>query len=109
MKQAVVLADNPGINRAQPDSGTGLPAHESYGELLLETGKYNEAMQAFQNALQRTPNRLYSELGLARAAAAAGDRTVATTQYQAVLEQLSEADPGLTELSEAQRYIGTKP
>jgi len=109
MRQAVEIAEGPGINRAQPDSGTGLPAHELFGEILLSAGKYTEAMQAFRNALQRTPNRLFSELGLARAAAAAGDKALATAQYQDVLEQLSEADPGLAEITEARAYTGQQP
>jgi tetratricopeptide (TPR) repeat protein len=58
------------------------PALELYGELLLEAGKAKEAVQAFEQALLRTPRRTPSLLGLARAAAAAGDPTTARQRYQ---------------------------
>ena len=48
------------------------PALELYGEMLLEAGRAKDAVQAFQQALLRTPKRSPSMLGLARATAAAG-------------------------------------
>jgi len=106
MREAIAIADRPGINRAQPDSGTGVPAHELFGEILMSTGQYVEAMLEFSASLQRTPNRLYSVIGLAQAAAAAGDQTVARAQYKAVLDLLAESDEPLAELTEAQTYLG---
>lgn len=57
-------------------------AFELYGELLLEAGQAKEAMAAFEQSLLRTPKRTPSVLGLARAAAAAGDTTTARVRYQ---------------------------
>jgi cytochrome c-type biogenesis protein CcmH/NrfG len=51
-----------------------------YGELLLDAGRAREAIQAFEQALLRTPKRTPSVLGLARATAAAGDPTTARQQ-----------------------------
>ena len=56
------------------------PAFELYGEMLLDAGKPRDAMQAFQQALLRTPKRTPSVLGLARAAQAAGEPTTARAQ-----------------------------
>jgi tetratricopeptide (TPR) repeat protein len=56
------------------------PAFELYGEMLLDAGKPREAMQAFQQALLRTPKRTPSERGLARAAQAAGAPPTAAAQ-----------------------------
>jgi tetratricopeptide (TPR) repeat protein len=53
------------------------PAYELYGEMLLEAGKAKDAMSAFEQSLLRTPKRTPSVLGLARAAAAAGDQATA--------------------------------
>jgi tetratricopeptide (TPR) repeat protein len=54
------------------------PAHELYGEELLTAGRAKEARDEFQRALARAPNRAQSMRGLAKAAAACGDR--ATSQ-----------------------------
>jgi hypothetical protein len=45
------------------------PAHELYGEVLLEAGQAKEALVAFEQSLLRTPNRTASVLGAKRAAA----------------------------------------
>ena len=47
-----------------------IPAHEFYGQMLLRSGRTKEAAAQFQAALQRTPGRTHSLLGLART----GDR-----------------------------------
>ena len=57
------------------------PAPELLGELLLAQGKAAEAQQAFSRALALAPRRSLSLLGLARAAAAAGDTVVAEQAY----------------------------
>lgn len=43
------------------------PSYELLGEYLLEYRKFEEAAEAFQNQLTRTPGRVASERGLARA------------------------------------------
>ena len=53
------------------------PAYELYGEMLLDAGRPKDAVQAFDQALLRTPKRTPSVAGRARAAAAAGERTTA--------------------------------
>jgi len=47
------------------------PAHELYGELLLQAGKPKEALEQFQKSLLRTPNRAASLAGAARATSSA--------------------------------------
>ncbi len=44
------------------------PAHELYGEVLLEAGRAKEARVEFEKALQRAPKRTLSAQGLAKAA-----------------------------------------
>jgi len=105
MEAAVAIEDGPGVERAPPDSGTGLPAHEVMGEMLLELGRYDEARAHFSKALARTPNRLHSMLGLARAAAGNGDVAAATAQYGRMLDILDGADAGLRFVAEARSYV----
>jgi tetratricopeptide (TPR) repeat protein len=80
------------------------PAYELYGELLLEAGRAKEASQAFEQALLRTPKRTPSVLGLARAAAASGDRVTARQRFQEIA-QLPGADPSSPAVREARRAL----
>ena len=78
------------------------PAHELLGELLLAQGKPAEAQQAFVRSLALAPRRAASLLGLARAAAAAGDAAVADqarADLRAMWHQADDDLPGLTEIA----------
>ncbi len=79
------------------------PASELFGEILLERGRPHEAATEFERALERWPNRSRSVLGLARAAAALGDRDAARRHYRRLLDNWRHADPDLPELEEARR------
>ena len=78
------------IGRPYPVKG----ADELYGELLLEAGRPKDAVAWFKRALVRTPNRSRAVLGLARAAAKAGDAAASRTMYARFLENWQAADPG---------------
>jgi tetratricopeptide (TPR) repeat protein len=80
------------------------PASELSGEVLLELGRPQEAAAAFETALERAPNRSLALLGLARAAAARGDRESARRHYGRFLANWRSADPALPELKEARGY-----
>lgn len=80
------------------------PAGELFGEILLELGRPREAAAEFERSLARWPNRSLSVLGLARAAAAAGDRGAACRHYQRLLANWRAADPELPELNEARSF-----
>jgi tetratricopeptide (TPR) repeat protein len=83
------------------------PAHELFGEILLRADKPADAIEQFNVALLRQPNRARSLLGLARAAAKLGDRAAASAAYQKLLTQWQQADADLSELKEAQDYLKT--
>lgn len=59
-----------------------IPAHELYGEALLEAGRPEQALVLFEQSLLRTPNRPLSLLGLARAHVALGNDAKAKEQYR---------------------------
>ena len=81
------------------------PAHELYGETLLELGKPEEAIRQFERALLRMPNRSASLLGAARAAAKLGRSEEARRHYAALAESWRQADPGTPELAEVKSYL----
>ncbi len=77
------------------------PAHELYGEALLEAGRPAEARRELEKALARTPGRPASLLALARAAQAEGDLATAARLYARLAEIWRGADAGLAEVAEA--------
>lgn len=103
MDQAVALqAKMPKpIGRPYPVKG----ADELYGELLLEAGRSADAIVWFERALARTPNRSRAVLGVARAAAKAGDTAKSRKAYEQFLVNWKDADAGLPELAEARAAL----
>ncbi len=89
------------IGRPYPVKG----ADELYGELLLQGGRAKDAMTWFQRALTRTPNRSRALLGLARAAAKAGDTAASRRAYTQFLANWKMGEPNLPELTEARAAI----
>jgi len=67
-----------------------LPAYELLGDLLLQAGNAAQARDAFQTALQRTPERTACLSGLARAETASGDAE-AGRQIETRLHQIWHA------------------
>jgi len=81
------------------------PAPELLGEVLLETGRPRDAIQAFERALRRNPNRSLAVLGLARAHAALGEIDASRRHYRELLANFNQADADLPELEEARRAL----
>jgi tetratricopeptide (TPR) repeat protein len=117
---AAVVDGLPGVATSKMDEATRLQdrmpkpigrpfpvkgADELYGELLLELGRPKDAIGWFEKTLVRTPNRSRAVLGLARAAAKAGDAARSRAMYEQFLENWKAADPGLPELAEAQAAV----
>ncbi len=76
------------------------PSAELLGDVLSELGENDEAINAYQDQLTRTPRRTNSLLGLARAATAAGDGATSTEAYRQLKTIWHEADPMLPALGE---------
>jgi tetratricopeptide (TPR) repeat protein len=81
------------------------PAGELYAEVLLENGDAAGAVREFQAALQRTPRRAASLIGLARAAAAAKQSALAAKAAREFLSVWSHADQARPEIAEARNLV----
>ncbi|MHA1543769.1 MAG: tetratricopeptide repeat protein, partial [Alphaproteobacteria bacterium] len=82
-----------------------LHASELLGDMLLEMGSYGEAMEAYEISLARSPNRLNSLYGMARAAELSGNMDVAATYYQAVVDLTAGATADLARIAHAQAFV----
>jgi tetratricopeptide (TPR) repeat protein len=81
------------------------PMRELYGELLLEMGDSAAALHEFETALEQTPNRYRTFLGIARAANASGDRQKAVEYYGKLVNLAKNADTERPETQEAKVFI----
>jgi tetratricopeptide (TPR) repeat protein len=90
---------------ARPPVGPpgALRTHELLGEALLQAGRAQDAVAAYERALQLTPKRASALLGLARAKRAARDSAGASAAYRQLLANWHAADPGIPGLDEARR------
>lgn len=88
--------------------GPLLPARELQGDLLLERGRYADALQAYQRTLEREPRRARALFGAARAAEGAGDLDAARRYYAELLEVMERADPERPELIAARQFESSR-
>ena len=82
-----------------------LPARELEADMLLETGRYAEAREAYRSTLAREPGRARSTFGAAHAAELAGDNAAAASGYRDFLRLMAKADRGLPEVGKAQMFL----
>jgi tetratricopeptide (TPR) repeat protein len=106
MKKATALEEEKGAPYGPPSLIK--PSHELFGEILLRAGQPKEAVEKFELALLRQPNRARSLLGLARAAEKSGDSVKAGLTYVKLIEQWKQADADLAELREARAFLTLK-
>ncbi|RYD16038.1 MAG: hypothetical protein EOP90_04345 [Lysobacteraceae bacterium] len=84
--------------------GPTLPAGEQLGDLLIAQRQPAAALEAYRATLARQPRRFNALLGMARAAAAAGDREAARAGYRSLLEVAGNGRRGPA-LEEARRAL----
>ena len=84
---------------------SGKPPRELIAEILAAAGRHAEAVTEFERALDRTPNRSRSMLGLARAADASGQTERAAEAYAILAELWRDAEPGLAGRDEVERRV----
>jgi tetratricopeptide (TPR) repeat protein len=101
-------------NAAEMESGTEkhpvtpgevLPARELLGDMYMESGRYPEALAAYQAALDRSPNRFNSLYGAGMAAVKIGEMTRASAYFEALLEVAAHADSDRPRLVEVRGFM----
>jgi hypothetical protein len=84
------------------------PARELYGAMLLDRGKTNEALAAYEAVLKKEPNRLAAYVGATKSANAFGDQAKARGYAAQIARLTADADASRPELIEIQETTGTK-
>ncbi len=74
--------------------GEVLPAMELYGDMLIDANQYDEALSAYKISLDRSPNRLNSLHGAAKAAAESDKIVEAIAFYDDIL-RLADAESAI--------------
>jgi len=83
------------------------PARELYGQMLLQNGKAQEALAAFEATKAKEPNRYLGYAGAAQAAEKAGENAKAKDNYQKLLALAAGTDSQRPELAAAKKYLAT--
>ena len=84
------------------------PARELLGEMLLEAGRRDAALEAFETTTKEEPGRFRGLYGAARAAQLAGNGSLAEQYYSTLLEVAARADAdGRPELSQARTFLAS--
>ncbi len=81
------------------------PVHELTGEVLLTMGRPEAALDMFERQLLRTPNRPWSQIGLARAHRRLNDTENAVANYRAALENWNQGGGEIPAMTEAREYL----
>jgi tetratricopeptide (TPR) repeat protein len=84
MRQAADLEDS--VDKHPVTPGAVLPARELFGDMLLLSGMYNEALDAYEASLKISPNRFNSLYGAGHAAELEGDLNKAKSYYSKVAQ-----------------------
>ena len=103
-RSAAELDEKVGKNPVTP--GSVLPPRELLGDMLLELGRPDEALAAYEASLREAPGRFNSLYGAGRAAEAAGRKEVAGRMYGELLAQCVAGSPRV-ELAQAKKFVST--
>ena len=96
-----------GMEKHPVSPGDLQPARELLGDMLMELGRPDDALRAYEASLTTWPNRYQTLLGAARAAAAAGMEAEARAHYEALTELVTDADPDRDGVLEARERAGS--
>ena len=84
--------------------GRIVPARELLGDMLFESGRFDEALAAYEATLVNDPKRFRSFYGAAQAAAAASNRDKAR-YYFARMVEMADAGSDRSALAKARAYL----
>ncbi len=110
LKAMAAAADAEDATEKHPVTpGVLKPARELYGVMLLEQGKSDEALVAFEATLKKEPNRLGATSGAAKAAEKSGNPVAAKLYFGKVVAIADGADKNRSDVNDARVYLAKNP
>jgi tetratricopeptide (TPR) repeat protein len=103
MKHAADMEDSTGKHPVTP--GEVLPARELLADMLLELNKQEEALQAYETVLKKSPNRFNSLYGAGSSAEKTGNTQKAVYYYKQLSAITDSVKPGRSETAVAGLYL----
>jgi tetratricopeptide (TPR) repeat protein len=103
MAESAAVENASGKHAVTP--GELLPANELLGDLQLELGNPAAALDAYQQALAKSPNRFNSLYGAAISAEQLGDRSAAAGYFQTVVKMTAGSTANWSRILEARRFV----
>ena len=86
--------------------GPLLPAREVLADMLLDQGKFAEALTEYEAVMKKEPNRFRAIAGAMAAARGVGDQTKARAFAAELLKLAGEADSQRASLQQAKQLVG---
>ncbi len=105
MRQAANMEDSTEKHPVTP--GEVIPARELLADMLSELQQYNEALQAYEAVLKKSPNRFNSLYGAGLVAEKSGDEQKAVQFYQQLISISDAQKSNRSELSAAKSFLAT--
>jgi len=106
MREAAALEDSVDKNPVTP--GSVLPAWELLGEMLLLSGKPEEALAAYKTSLVIAPYRFNGLYGAGRAAERVGNTEMARSYYESLIRVSVRADSPRPEIDQAKSFVANR-
>jgi hypothetical protein len=103
MRESAILEDNTQKHPVTP--GEVIPARELLGDLLLAVDKPQEALEAYEMNLKKSPNRFNGLYGAAVAAKASGDTQKTKHYFELLLNITESSQSDRPEVEEAAAFI----
>jgi tetratricopeptide (TPR) repeat protein len=106
IKQLQAAADaEDATDKSAISPGPLAPARELLGDMLLDAGRHQEALVAFEATTKKEPNRFRGLYGAGRAAELSGDKAKAAKYYKQLLDVAKEADTERPEIAAAKKFV----
>ncbi|HEY1872517.1 MAG TPA: hypothetical protein VGG71_15745 [Chitinophagaceae bacterium] len=106
MKLAADMEDSTGKHPVTP--GEVLPARELLADMFLQMNQSNDALQAYELVLTKSPNRFNSLFGAAKAAEKSGNKQKAIYYYKQLSAITDEANSDRQELVNVRKFLATR-
>jgi tetratricopeptide (TPR) repeat protein len=89
----------------EAEASEGIPAHEMLGDMLLESGRGEEALAEYETTLKTNPGRFNSLFGAAEAAERAGKHDKAGAYYSQLVKNCDGSKSERSELKHAREIM----